>query len=123
MSRRLRVYIAGPISQGDLRANIAQATEAGRKLIEAGFAPLVPHLTCYMGGPTPDIGAGGIDPSVWYEVDLPWVAVADAVLRLPGESVGAEKECALARAMGIPVYSDASVLLLGEESSSGTSAV
>ena len=37
-------------------------------------------------------------------VDLPWVAKADAVLRLPGPSRGADAEEAFAQAHGIPVF-------------------
>ena len=35
---------------------------------------------------------------------MPWVAVADAVLRLPGLSKGADMETALARNKGVPVF-------------------
>jgi len=38
------------------------------------------------------------------EIDLPWLGAADAVLRLPGESLGAEIEVAEARQLGIPVF-------------------
>ena len=38
------------------------------------------------------------------EIELPWVAVADALLRLPGESLGADLEVARAEAIGIPVF-------------------
>ena len=37
-------------------------------------------------------------------IELPWVAVADALLRLPGESVGADIEVGEARRLGIPVF-------------------
>ncbi len=74
------------------------------QLLKAGFAPLVPHLTCYMGGGKPERLPGGTQPEDWYEADLPWVAVADAVQRLPGESIGADLEEALAERLGIPVY-------------------
>lgn len=104
--RRLRVYVAGPISQGDLGANIRQATAAGKRLIEAGFAPLIPHLTCYYDGDPPRAIAGGIPHEAWLDVDLPWVAAADALLRLPGESAGAGQEVSHAIALGIPVYTD-----------------
>ena len=38
------------------------------------------------------------------EIELPWVSVADAVLRLPGESLGADLEVARAEEAGIPVF-------------------
>jgi hypothetical protein len=108
---RTRVYVAGPISKGPLEQNIRQATDAGMELLRAGFAPLVPHLTCYMAGPAPEVLPHGTAVEDWYGVDLPWVAVADAVVRLPGDSVGADKEVALAKELGIPVYDSVGALL------------
>lgn len=111
MSRRLRVYIAGPISKGPLEENIRRGAEAGIRLIKAGFAPLVPQLTCYMGGPAPEVLPGGTTHDDWMATDLPWVAVSDAVLRLPGWSKGADTEVAMARGLGIPVYTDIETLI------------
>lgn len=120
-TRRKRVYVAGPISKGDLGDNIAKACNLGIELIRLGFAPLVPQLTCYMGqrtrafyspttgsvtkcGPDPEVLPCGTAHADWIGVDLPWVAVADAVLRLPGESAGADQEVAEACRLGIPVF-------------------
>lgn len=101
---RKRIYIAGPISKGDLETNVRQATEAGIALLRAGYAPLVPHLTCYMGGSKPERLPCGTIADDWYAADLPWVAVSDAVLRLPGESTGADMEVCCAEAAGVPVF-------------------
>jgi hypothetical protein len=103
---RTRVYIAGPISKGALEDNIRQATEAALSLIRAGYAPLCPHLSCFMGGHLPQVLPGGTTADDWYEADLPWVAVADAVLRLPGESLGADLEVECAAEAGIPIFHD-----------------
>lgn len=118
-SDRTKVYLAGPISKGDLRHNLNQAREAARRLMAEGYAPWVPQLTCYMSGDTPTIDGGGTDAATnsgfnhttWLEVDLPWVMAADAVLRLPGESRGADLEVALARELGIPVYESVDEML------------
>lgn len=117
---RKRVYIAGPISKGDLAHNINQATAAFVTLAKAGLAPMCPHWSVYS-KKTETLGFG-LDgkPSVfcqatvqgndemtyedWMGVDLPWVAASDAVLRLPGESGGADREVALAKELGIPVF-------------------
>lgn len=104
MSDRFRIYVAGPISKGDLRHNVQQARDAGGQLLKAGFAPFVPHLSCYWAGDTPEVLPSGTTHEDWLGMDLPWVAVSDAVLRLPGESKGADAEVALARQLGIPVY-------------------
>jgi hypothetical protein len=113
---RKRVYIAGPISKGDLAHNINQATAAFVELAKAGLAPLCPHWSAYASPCVPAQGGGGVIGygtvhgsdrmchADWLGVDLPWVEVADAVLRLPGESVGADAEVAHARKNGKPVF-------------------
>lgn len=123
MSRQ-RVYIAGPISKGDLAANINQATEAFLALAKAGFAPMCPHWSSFSGGakvfasPFAGLAVGtvyavaGANPNElthgdWLAIDLEWVRVSDAVLRLPGESTGADLEVAEAVRRGIPVFFDA----------------
>lgn len=120
---RKRVYIAGPISKGDLVRNINQATEAFFALARAGLAPWCPQWSCFSTGAgrglvaAPDgslghhvyavgtaAGGGGLGHADWLDTDLAWVGVAEAVLRLPGESTGADMETAHARACGIPVF-------------------
>lgn len=108
MSNRKCVYVAGPIT-GNPLVNMGQAIEAGQALIDAGFAPLVPHLTVYW-----DLlhNPGENSWETWLETDLPWVSKADAVLRLPGESPGADREVALAYRLDIPVFHDIQHLVL-----------
>lgn len=105
---RKRVYIAGPISRGDLGANIKQAETAFLALLGAGFAPFCPHWSCYAFGPDPlhreASAASGLTHDAWISVDLPWVCASHAVLRLPGESVGADLEVSTAIDHNIPVY-------------------
>lgn len=118
-SDRPCVYIAGPISKGDLAHNINQATKAFFDLYRAGFAPWCPQWSCFSGGaalgalyasdrdPKPFAWAtrkGGEPGTDWLAVDLPWVERADAVLRLPGESAGADRECERAAEKGVPVF-------------------
>jgi hypothetical protein len=112
---RKRVYIAGPISKGDLAANVNAATDAFHALLHLGFAPLCPHWSVFSGGtyhPTPTDKPFAFAEALplatthddWLDSDLPWVAVADAVLRLEGDSGGADREVAEAEARGIPVF-------------------
>lgn len=103
--RRLRVYISGPITKGDRVANFAQACQAQQHLIELGFAPLNPMLS--MMHPA----AWSIDHGEWLAADLPWVEMADCVLRLPGESTGADAECERARQTNTPIFTSVSDLL------------
>jgi hypothetical protein len=114
-----RVYIAGPISTGDLYGNVAQATKVFRDLVDIGVAPWCPHWSVFSGelyvDPEGDAEDGnvwttarvngcGLTHKQWLDVDLAWVEAADAVLRLPGESKGADAEVARAREVGIPVF-------------------
>ena len=109
---RPRVYIAGPISKGNLQENVDRARDAARKLIKAGAAPLCPQLTVFMSSNTPTIDGSdpdnpkntGFDHSVWIDVDRQWVQVSQAILRLPGESKGADAEVEHAVGCGLPVY-------------------
>jgi hypothetical protein len=103
---RRRIYISGPLtSSGNVMENLERAMHAARALIDAGFAPFCPHLTYH-------VDPGGEYPhDLWMAIELPWVSVADAVLRLPGESLGAEIEVAEARRLGTPVFTTVADLL------------
>lgn len=102
---RARAYISGPITAGDRNHNFAQAAEAHTKLLLAGIAPLNPMLSMALPG------AFDIPHHIWIAADLPWVEVAEAVLRLPGESKGADIECQFAEELGIPVFTDIEALV------------
>lgn len=96
---RKRVYISGPLfSSGDPEENVTTAMELAVDLIAAGYAPLCPHLTWYLDQDQ------DIPHDIWMEIDLPWVAVSDAVLRFPGSSAGADQETREAFNRGIPIF-------------------
>lgn len=95
---RLKVYISGPITKGCHIRNFSQAAEAQTQLIRSGFAPLNPMLSMMLPG------AWHIEHHHWIEADIPWVVCADAVLRLPGESTGADMETEAAKKHGIPIF-------------------
>lgn len=113
---RKRVYIAGPITRGVLADNLNQATAAFVALAKAGLAPHCPHWSAWSGTahpagghPSHAVAYASAQPNElahadWMAVDLCWVAVADCVLRLPGESAGADIETAEAARLGIPVF-------------------
>ena len=111
------VYVSGPI--GGLDAGrpkrIAHAVEVGYELIAAGLCPIVPHLWAA----SATDADGRVDRATWMAVDLECVRRADVVLRLPGESAGADEEVALAHSLRIPVcYSvaeAADLACVGEE--------
>lgn len=98
MRLRPRVYIAGPMSQGDRVANLNAALVAYRELLRLGYAPLCPQLSFFVDG------LFGFSWAEWLGSDLPWVAASNMVLRLPGESRGADHETRLAGLLGIPIF-------------------
>ena len=99
------MYVSGPISNGGTLKyaarldNMYDAVDVGATLIKLGYAPLIPHLSVII-----EHKYEGIDQDTWLAIDLPWVEAADALLRLPGASAGADKEEAVALASGVPVY-------------------
>lgn len=100
---RQRVYVSGPYSS-DPEHNTHLAIEAGQTLLEFGYAPMVPHLNHYWDEYRDERKLPRNEEDAWLALDLAWVAQADAVIRLPGESQGADRETNLAYEWGIPVY-------------------
>jgi len=109
-----RVYIAGPYSQGDVALNVRNAFEAADKLANLGFAPFVPHSTHFwnMLFPRPY--------EFWLGLDNEFLPVCHAVLRLPGESHGANGEVDLATRLGIPVFTSVEHLVKHFKGKTGT---
>lgn len=97
----MRVYIAGPYTKGDVAINVRDAILMAEELIKRGHVPFIPHLSHFWHLVAPH----GID--FWYDYDNNFLDHwADCVLRLPGESVGADKEVFRAGTLGLPVYYD-----------------
>jgi hypothetical protein len=97
---RLKVYISGPITSGNRNHNFAQAADAQKQLMLAGFAPFNPMATMTL----PFAWDADVPHGVWLDCDFPWVAAADAVLRLPGYSVGADAELQHAEKRDVPIF-------------------
>lgn len=95
----MRVYVAGPYTNGDVGANVRAAILAADELLTAGHVPFVPHLAHFWHLVTPRRYED------WLALDLAWLPLCEAVLRLPGYSLGADREVARARELGLPVYS------------------
>ena len=100
------VYLAGPYQSPDPVWNTHAVVQLASRLYESGLVvPLVPHLTLlwHLIEPRP--------ADYWYAYDLHLLRRCDAVLRLPGNSQGADVETAEAKARGIPVFHDEASLL------------
>ncbi len=81
------VYVSGPLeTSGDYMHNIKTAIDAADKLLSMGHTPYVPHLNGFwhMLHPRTRIG--------WLQLDMSFIKVCDAILRLPGDSLGADAE-------------------------------
>lgn len=91
------IYIASPYTVGDVAANVCVQIEAAHRILDLGHCPVAPLLSHFLHihrqRPYGD----------WVEMDLALIPRMDLVLRLPGESKGADGEVELARSLGIPV--------------------
>jgi hypothetical protein len=104
MTASVRVYVSGPMSLGDRAVNVQRGIDAGNWLSDRGVAALVPHYSSHPQARPAEPGTEQYERLI--RADLAWVEAADAVLLLPGRSGGAERECAHARAHGVPVFTD-----------------
>jgi hypothetical protein len=95
---RKRVYVSAAITKGCKNWNFYIANAVHDELIQAGWAVFNPMLSMA------NLGAqNNLEWNDWLENDEAWVAVSDLVVRIPGASLGAERECQFARERGIPV--------------------
>lgn len=95
---RYRVYVAGPYTKGDVAVNVRNAITAANDLADLGLVPFIPHLTHFWHLLYPR------EYAFWCEYDNQFLPFCQAVLRLPGESSGADKEVELAESLNIPVF-------------------
>lgn len=94
----MKIYIAGPYSKGDVAQNVRNAIHAGDYVSRFGHIPFIPHLTHFWHMLCPH------EYEFWMEQDDVWLAECDAILRLEGESAGADREVERALELGLSVY-------------------
>jgi hypothetical protein len=112
MTKPLLILVAGPYRSGTgddpalMARNLARLEEAAWPIFRSGHVPMIGEWVAL-----PVLraaGAGGVsDPlaeRVLYPTAERLLQHCDAVLRLPGESTGADQDVAIARRRGIPVY-------------------
>ena len=91
------IYIASPYTKGDVAANVAVQIDAAHRILDMGHCPVAPllshYLHIYRQRPYED----------WMQMDLALIPKMDVVLRLPGESAGADGEVDKARECDIAV--------------------
>ena len=94
------VYIAAPYTKGDVARNVRRVIATADLLLKMGHIPYVPHLTHFWHIISPK------PYEVWTMLDLTFLPFCDVVLRLDGESSGADNEVKKAVELGIPIYYD-----------------
>jgi nucleoside 2-deoxyribosyltransferase len=91
------IYIAAPYTEPDPVTNTHKVIRIADALLAAGFAPLIPHLSLawQLVSPKPY--------ETWLAYDRHLLARCDALLHVPGNSVGTLQECLFADELDIPV--------------------
>lgn len=97
--RKPLVYVAGPITR-DPFGCVRQAIGAYNALREQGCVPFLPQLSVI------HEMVEHVPYDEWLSYDFDMIRHCDALLRLPGESPGADLEVAFARSLGIDVFFD-----------------
>lgn len=98
MNKNKLVYLAMPYTHPDPVINTHNAMRVAEILIEHGCIPIIPHLSLFWHLVYPH------PIEFWYDYDLKILERCDCLLRLGGESKGADKEVIYAKSKGIPVF-------------------
>ncbi len=112
MTTPLLILIAGPYRSGTgddpalLARNLARLEAAAWPLFRSGHVPMIGEWVALP--VLRSAGAAGLDDPLAAQVMYPTaqrlLQHCDGVLRLPGESTGADQDVAIARERGLPVY-------------------
>jgi len=91
--KEIRIYIASPYTKGDVAVNVRESMWAFHRILDLNSSfknlSLVPHC------PLLYHFLHIIKPraySEWLNLDLSWVKTCNVLVRLPGESKGADEE-------------------------------
>jgi hypothetical protein len=108
------ILIAGPYRSGTnddpalLDANLARLEQAAWPIFQAGHVPMIGEwvaLPVVRGAGSAGVG-DAVSAGILYPTAERLLEHCDAVLRLPGDSTGADHDVRLARERGLPVYND-----------------
>lgn len=109
MHRPLLILIAGPYRSGTsgdpaaIAANLERLEQAAAPIHRRGHIPMIGEWVALptLRGLSPEEAA---ETDVMYETADRLLQHCDAVLRLPGDSSGADNDVRIARERGLPVY-------------------
>lgn len=92
------LYVAAPYTRPEPVSNTHHVYRVATAVYaDTGWCPVVPHSSLLWHLVNPQ------EESYWYEYDLHLLRGCDAIVRLPGYSVGADNEMMFARDNGIEV--------------------
>jgi hypothetical protein len=104
----LMILIAGPYRSGTggdpalIAANLARLEQAAWPIFQAGHVPMIGEWVALPVLDSARGAAAAVD--VLYPTAQRLLQHCDAVLRLPGDSTGADQDVAIARDRGLPVW-------------------
>jgi hypothetical protein len=112
MTTPLLILIAGPYRSGTgddpslLARNLARLEAAAWPIFRAGHIPMIGEWVALpvLRGAGDERLDGPLAQQVMYPTAERLLEHCDAVLRLPGESTGADRDVAIARERGLPVF-------------------
>jgi hypothetical protein len=98
--KKIKVYIASPYTkpEGQQLENTIKSFKIFNILANKGFIPFVPLTSHFIHEKYPQ------DYKFWIDYDLEWVLCCDCLLRIKGESSGADGEVEVAKKNNIPVF-------------------
>lgn len=113
-NKRMMILIAGPYRSGTgddpqkMAANLRRLEEASYPIFQAGHVPMIGEWVALPIWQT--AGGQSVGDALYDEILHPTagrlIERCDAILRLPGDSKGADNDVKLAHERGIPVYYD-----------------
>jgi hypothetical protein len=112
MTTPLLILIAGPYRSGTgddpslLARNLARLEAAAWPIFRAGHIPMIGEWVALpvLRGAGDERLDGPLAQQVMYPTAERLLEHCDAVLRLPGESTGADRDVTIARERGLPVF-------------------
>jgi hypothetical protein len=96
--KMIKVFISSPYTLGDVALNVKRQIDVADELMNLNFLPFVPLYYHFQHMFHPR------DYDQWLKFDLQWVESCDCLLRLDGESKGADIEVSRAKELKIPVF-------------------
>jgi hypothetical protein len=87
--KQLRIYIAGPLhTSGNPDRNVRKAIMVADQVVACGHVPFIPHLNVLWNMVT----EVEYRTEQWLSYDKAWLLQCHLVIRLPGDSLGADEE-------------------------------